>query len=38
MMQQMRCGEHYRAFLAPALVIGIYLTSAGFTATAVRER
>jgi hypothetical protein len=28
----MRYGEHDRIFLAPALVIGIYLTSAGFTA------
>ena len=34
MMQQMRYGEHYRVFLAPALVIGIYLTWAGFTAPA----
>ena len=38
MMQQMRYGEHYRVFLAPALVLGLYLTWAGFTAPAARER
>jgi len=38
MMQQMRYGEHYRVFLAPALVLGIYLAWAGFTAPAARER
>ncbi|MGO8909375.1 MAG: hypothetical protein ACLQDM_08645 [Bradyrhizobium sp.] len=37
MMQQMRYGEHYRVFLAPALVLGLYLTWAGFRAPAVRE-
>lgn len=34
MMHQMRYGEHYRLYLAPALVIGLYLTWAGFTARA----
>jgi len=29
---QMHYGEHYYLFLAPALVIGLYLTWAGFTA------
>jgi len=38
MMQQMRYAEHYRLFLAPALVIGLYLTWAGFTTPAARER
>ncbi len=38
MMQQMRYGEHYRVFLAPALVLGLYLTWAGFAAPAARER
>jgi hypothetical protein len=38
MMQQMQYAEHYRAFLVPALVIGIYLTWAGFTAPVARER
>ena len=38
MMRQMRYGEHYRAFLTPASVIGIYLTWAGFTAPTLRER
>jgi len=38
MMQQMRYGEHYLAYLAPALVIGVYLTWAGFTAPAAHER
>ena len=37
MMQQMRYAEHYRLLLAPALVIGLYLTWAGFTASAARE-
>jgi hypothetical protein len=38
MMQQVRYGEHFRMFLAPALVIGLYLTWAGFTVPAERER
>ena len=38
MMQQMRYAEHYRLFLAPALVIGLYLIWAGFTTPAARER
>ncbi len=38
MMQQMRYAEHYRVFLAPALVLGLYLTWAGFTAPAAHER
>jgi hypothetical protein len=38
MMQQMRYAENYRVFLAPAVVIGIYLVWAGFTAPAARER
>jgi hypothetical protein len=38
MMKQMRYGEHYHLFLAPALVMGLYLTWAGFTAPAARER
>jgi hypothetical protein len=38
MMQQMRYAEYYRLFLLPALVIGLYLTWAGFTAPAARER
>jgi hypothetical protein len=36
MMHQMRYGEHYLLYLAPALVIGLYLTWAGFTASAAR--
>jgi hypothetical protein len=38
MMQQIRYAEHYREFLAPALLIGFYLTWAGFTAPTARER
>jgi hypothetical protein len=38
MMHQMHYGERYHLFLAPALVIGLYLTWAGFTAPAARER
>jgi hypothetical protein len=34
---QMRYAEHYYLLLAPALVIGLYLTWAGFTAPAPRE-
>jgi hypothetical protein len=38
MMLQMRYAEHYRVLFAPALLIGLYLTWAGFTAPATRER
>ncbi|MGD0421754.1 MAG: hypothetical protein ABSA68_19605 [Xanthobacteraceae bacterium] len=34
--QQMQYGEHYYFFLAPAFVIGLYLTWAGFTAPTSR--
>jgi hypothetical protein len=37
MFEQMRYAEHYYLFLAPALVIGLYLTWAGFTAPDSRE-
>jgi hypothetical protein len=37
MFEQMRYAEQYYLFLAPALVIGLYLTSAGFTAPTSRE-
>jgi hypothetical protein len=37
MMQQIRYEDHFRWFLAPALVMGFYLTWAGFTAPA-RDR
>jgi hypothetical protein len=37
-MHQMRYAEHYCVLLAPALVIGLYLSWAGFTAPAARER
>jgi hypothetical protein len=32
MFEQMRYAEHYFLYLAPALLIGLYLTWAGFTA------
>jgi hypothetical protein len=35
MFEQMRYAEHYYLFLAPALVIGLYLTWAGFAAASV---
>ena len=35
MFEQMRYGDHYYLYLAPALVIGLYLTWAGFTAASV---
>ena len=35
MFEQMRYAEHYYLYLAPALVIGLYLTWAGFTAASV---
>ena len=37
MFEQMRYAEHYYLFLAPALVIGLYLTWSGFTAPDSRE-
>ena len=37
MFEQMRYAEHYYLLLAPALVIGLYLTWAGFTTPAWRE-
>jgi hypothetical protein len=35
MFEQMRYAEHYYLYLAPALVIGLYLTWAGFMAARV---
>ena len=35
MFEQMRYAEHYYLYLAPALVIGLYLTWAGFAAARV---
>jgi len=32
LLQQMKYDEHYSLYIAPSLVIGIYLTWAGFTA------
>ncbi len=37
MMHQMHYGERYLLYLAPALVIGLYLTWAGFAASAARQ-
>jgi len=37
MMHRMRYGEHYSLYLAPAFVIGLYLTWAGFTAPSARK-
>jgi hypothetical protein len=37
LFEQMRYGEHYYLSLAPALVIGLYLTWAGFTAPTSRQ-
>ena len=37
MFEQMRYAEHYYLFLAPALMIGLYLTWAGFTTRVSRE-
>jgi hypothetical protein len=34
MMDQMHYAAHYPAYLAPAMVLGLYLTWAGFTAKA----
>jgi hypothetical protein len=35
-LEQMRYSEHYALYLAPALVLGLYLTWAGFTAPDAR--
>jgi uncharacterized membrane protein len=37
-MDRMQYGEHYVFYLLPALVIGLYLTWAGFTARSVKVR
>ena len=37
MFKQMRYAEHYYLFLAPALVIGLYPTWAGFTAPTLHK-
>ena len=37
MFEQMRYTEHYYLYLAPALIIGLYLTWAGFTTPVSRE-
>jgi len=37
MFEQMRYAEHYYLLLAPALVIGLYLTWAGFTAATLHK-
>ncbi len=36
MFEQMRYSQHYDLYLAPALLIGLYLTWAGFTAARPR--
>jgi hypothetical protein len=36
-MHRMRYGEHYSLYLAPAFVLGLYLTWAGFSAPFVRD-
>ena len=38
MVQRMGYAEHYRLLLMPALVLGLYLTWAGFTSQATREK
>jgi len=38
MFDQMRYADHYYLYLAPALVIGLYLTWAGFTAPKAKPR
>jgi hypothetical protein len=38
MFDQMRYADHYYLYLAPALVIGLYLTWAGFTAPRAKPR
>jgi hypothetical protein len=37
MMHRMHYGEHYSLYLAPAFVLGLYLTWAGFAAPFARE-
>jgi hypothetical protein len=37
MMHRMRYGEHYSLYLAPAFVLGLYLTWAGFTVPFARD-
>ena len=37
-LEQMQYGEHFNLYLMPALVIGLYLTWAGFTAPTPRRR
>ncbi len=34
LLEQMQYGEHYALYVAPSLFIGLYLTWAGFTASA----
>ena len=34
LLEQMQYGEHYSFYVAPSLVFGLYLTWAGFTASA----
>ena len=38
MMDQMHYAEHYWRYLAPAFILGLYLTWAGFAATADPDR
>ena len=38
MVERMGYAEHYRVLLTPALVLGLYLTWAGFTSQAAREK
>jgi hypothetical protein len=37
MMHRMRYAEHYSLYLAPAFVLGLYLTWAGFTVPLARD-
>jgi hypothetical protein len=37
MMHRMHYGEHYSLYLAPAFVLGLYLTWAGFTVPLARD-
>jgi Transposase DDE domain len=34
LLERMQYGEHYALYVAPSLIIGLYLTWAGFTASA----
>jgi hypothetical protein len=38
LFERMQYGEHYALYLAPSLVIGLYLTWAGFTAPSSNVR